>query len=83
MTNEDFQKIVLEKLGALESQMQETNGFVKALMHRTEEIDAKYDALLNSTVTRDALARIETKVDILSHRVLAQDGEIQLLKQVK
>lgn len=83
MTNEDFQKIVLEKLGAIESQLQETSSITKALMHRTEELSAQYDSLLNNTVTRDALARIETKVDILSHRVLAQDGEIQLLKQVK
>jgi hypothetical protein len=39
--------------------------------------------MLNTTASKDAVARIETKIDILTHRILAQDGEIQLLKQVK
>lgn len=129
MTNEEFQKLVLEKLTSLEQgqakleqgqanleqrqanleqgqkiletkvdngqsnlatrlenvegQLMETNGILKALMHNTEELNAKYDGLLNITASKESIDRLETKIDILTHRVLAQDGEIQLLKKAK
>ncbi|MEN6566100.1 MAG: hypothetical protein ABFC57_07340 [Veillonellales bacterium] len=97
MTNEEFQKLMLEQLQGIntrlngldnrlenvEGQLGETNGIVKALMHRTEELDAKFDGLLHTTATKDAVERVETKIDILTHRVIAQDGEIQLLKKAK
>ena len=56
---------------------------VKSLLRLTEGLNSKFDELLNTTVTKDALERIETKLDIINHRVLAQDGEIQLLKKAK
>lgn len=90
MTNEEFQKLVLEKLTSLdtrlgnaEGQLSETNKIVKALMHNSEELNAKYDGLLNITAGKESIDRLETKIDILTHRVLAQDGEIQLLKKAK
>lgn len=90
LTNEEFQKLVLEKLtsldtrlGDVEGQLSETNEIVKALMHNTEELNAKYDGLLNITASKESIDRLETKIDILTHRVLAQDGEIQLLKKAK
>ena len=100
MTNEEFQTLVLQKLenlekmetrvDGIETQLKETNGFVQALIHRTDELDAKFDGLLTKTATVTAveeikivLARTEKKIDILSHRVAAQDGEIELLKLVK
>ena len=94
MTNEEFQKAVLEqfekmnqRLDNLEGQAKETNDFVRVLLHRTEELDAKYDSLLHTVVTKDfvkaTIEPLEIKIDVLTHRVLAQDGEIQLLKRVK
>lgn len=83
MTNEEFQTLLLSEISGLKEQLSETNGIVKALIHRTEELDAKYDCLLNTTASKEAIDRIETKIDILTHRILAQDGEIQLLKKVK
>lgn len=87
MTNDEFQKLVLEKLNNLDGQMKETNDFVRVLLHRTEELDAKYDSLLHTVATKDfvkaTIEPLEIKIDVLTHRVLAQDGEIQLLKRVK
>ena len=87
MTNEEFQKAMLAEMSGLQEQMKETNDLVRALLHRTEELDAKYDSLLHSVATKDfvkdLMEPIEIKIDVLSHRVLAQDGEIQLLKRVK
>lgn len=79
----------------LEGQMIETNGIVKALRHNQEEMNAELHNLghdvnqLNGRAARieetqkENFERIETKVDILTHRVMANDGEIQLLKKVK
>ncbi len=78
------------RVDGIETQLKETNGFVQALIHRTDELDAKFDGLLTKTATVAAVeeikivsARMEKKIDILSHRVAAQDGEIELLKLVK
>jgi hypothetical protein len=90
VTDEEFKKLVLQelkqistRLNNLEGQTKENTDYIKALMHCTEELDAKFDGLLSTTASKDAIERIETKIDILSHRILAQDGEIQLLKKAK
>lgn len=57
---------------------------IKAMLELTnKKLDAKSDELLHNTAAKDSAERIETKIDILTHRVLAQDGEIQLLKKAK
>lgn len=132
MSNEEFQRLVLEKLGGfetrfdnlekrfdnletrfdnlearmskvetrldnLEEQMSETNGLVKALMHRTEELDAKFDGLLLNTASKDAVERIEETVNriaaiqatqgesinILALRQLQTESEVAALKKAK
>ena len=132
MSNEEFQRLVLEKLGGfetrfdnlekrfdnletrfdnlevrmgkvetrldnLEEQMSETNGLVKALMHRTEELDAKFDGLLLKTASKDAVERIEETVNriaaiqttqgesinILALRQLQTEADVATLKKAK
>ena len=139
MSNEEFQRLVLEKLGGfetrfdnletrfdnlekrfdnletrfdnlevrmgkvetrldnLEEQMSETNGLVKALMHRTEELDAKFDGLLLNTASKDAVERIEETVNriaaiqttqgesinILALRQLQTEADVATLKKAK
>ncbi|MCE5285532.1 MAG: hypothetical protein LLG02_06770 [Pelosinus sp.] len=50
------------RLSNVESQLTETNGIVKALMHRTEELDAKLDGLAMNTASKEALTRIEANM---------------------
>lgn len=83
-----------ERLSVVEKdvgQTKENTDYIKAILHRVEELDAKYDGLLTSTATSTALAdiaqktdtrlvRMEKKIDILNHKVTAQAGEIELLK---
>lgn len=70
-----------EKVDRIEVQQAENTGFIQALLHQTEELGAKYDGLLNVTASKDGLAKAEAKIDILNYRILAQEGEIRLLKQ--
>lgn len=132
MSNEEFQQLVLEKLGGfekrfdnlekrfdnmdtrfdnlevrmgkvetrldnLEEQMSETNGVVKALMHRTEELDARFDGLLLATASKEAVERIEETVNriaaiqttqgesinILALRQLQTEADVATLKKAK
>ena len=131
MTNEEFQKSMLEKLGNLEAgqkelkdkfsdstgqlnedisnvknqlmelkedisnvkgQLNENTQIIKALLHRTEELDAKFDGLLTTAVTKEAIANLATKEDIenmnakidtLNTRLFYQETELTKLKAVK
>ena len=85
------------RLDNLEAQMSETNGIVKALMHRTEELDAKFDGLLLQTASKEAVERIEETVNriaaiqatqgesinILALRQLQTESEVAALKKAK
>lgn len=85
------------RLDNLEEQMTETNGIVKALMHRTEELDAKFDGLLLQTASKEAVERIEETVNriasiqttqgesinILALRQLQTESEVAALKKAK
>ncbi|WP_158618735.1 hypothetical protein [Methylomusa anaerophila] len=52
------------RMGNVEEQSGETNQIVKALMHRTEELDAKFDGLLHTVVTKECIAPLATREDI-------------------
>lgn len=67
------------RLNNVESQLSETNQIVKALMHRTEELDAKYDNLLNVTATRDSVVRLEIKIDKILATQITQGESINIL----
>ncbi len=85
------------KVGNLEGQVKENTQFIKSLMHRTEELDAKFDGLLNTTMTKEAIQCIEEKVDktlatqtiqgesinILALRQLNSESEIEAFKKAK
>lgn len=43
-------------------QQDENNRFIQTLLHRTEELDAKFDGLLNTTTNKEVIERIETKL---------------------
>lgn len=71
MTNEEFQKLVLDQLADLKKEVstikgqnEENTGYVKTLLHRAEELDAKFDGLLHNTLSKEALVTLATKEDI-------------------
>jgi len=77
---------------ATKTQQNENTDYIKALLHRTEELDAKFDGLLHNTVTKDALAalatkedisKLDAKFDILNTRLFHQEAELYQLKAVK
>ncbi|BBB92638.1 MAG TPA: hypothetical protein PKA28_03585 [Methylomusa anaerophila] len=45
----------------IEGQQAENTQYIKALVHRTEELDAKFDGLLVSTATKENIARLEAQ----------------------
>ena len=86
------QKGILERLDNLEGQVSENTNFIKALLHRTDELDAKFDGLLHTTLTKDAISHLATKEDIaaldfkieaLNVRLSHQEEELCRLTIVK
>jgi len=101
LTTEEFQRMVLEEFKSIRNQfsevntqLSETNQIVKALMHRTDELDAKFDGLLNTTVTKTALAESESRITLkldrmagdlsfLLRKAVDHDDEIRELRRAK
>lgn len=84
--------IIDGKIENLEGQVSENSSYIRALLHRTEEMSAQFDALLHTTVTKEALAGLATKEDIadlnaqfhvLNDRLFRQETELTKLKAVK
>jgi hypothetical protein len=80
------------QLGEVKGQLDENTQFIKLLLHRTEEFDAKFDGLLHTTVTKDTIAHLATKediaaldskIDVLNSRLFHQEAEIVRLKAIK
>lgn len=69
------------RLDNLEGQIAENSGLIEALLHRTEELDAKYDGLLQNTATRESITRLEAKFDVLNQRLFEQETDLYLLKK--
>lgn len=73
----------------IEIQLNENTQIIKALIHRTEELDAKFDGLLHNTATKEALDKLATKDDInaqfevLNSRLFQNEVEVQRLKAIK
>lgn len=85
-----------QRMSNVEGQLSENTGYIKALLHRTEELDAKFDGLLNTSVTKDCLAgladksdiarldaRINAKFELLNARIFNNETDIKLLKAVE
>lgn len=92
MATKDDLNVVNQRLENLEGQMSETNGIARALLHRTDELDAKFESLLHATATKDFVAKLATKddvakvehkIDALNVRLFQQEADIQMLKKVK
>lgn len=90
MTNEEFQKLVLEKLNTLETKLgnlegrtKENTDLIHALINRTDIIDAKLDGLTVSTASKEALDQIDAKLDVLNARLFKSETDIQLLKKAE
>jgi len=86
------QKQILNRLDNLEGQVRENTDVIKALLHRTGELDAKFDGLLHTTLTKDAISHLASKDDIVSLdvklealnvRLFHQEAELCRLKVVK
>ena len=86
------QKQILDRLDNLEGQVRENTDFIKAVLHRTDELDAKFDGLLHTTLTKDAISHLATKDDVasldvkieaLNVRLFHQEAELCRLKIVK
>jgi len=86
------QKQILNRLDNLDGQVRENTDFIKSLLHRTDELDAKFDGLLHATLTKDAISHLATKEDIasldvkieaLNVRLFHQEAELCRLKVVK
>ena len=85
-------KTQLGELEPIKIQLDENTRIAKALLHRTEELDAKFDGLLTTMVTKEAIANLATKEDIaaldskfevLNSRLFHQEAELHRLKAVK
>lgn len=77
---------------ANKTQQEENTALIKALLHRTDELDAKFDGLLLTTVSKEALSNLATKDDIrnldakisvLTHHVIQQEADLYQLKQAR
>ncbi|SDF09248.1 hypothetical protein [Sporolituus thermophilus] len=70
MSNEEFQKLVLQELTSIKGQLNENSRFIEALLHRTAELDAQ---LHNVSANVDKLCgqvnNPETKVGNLEAKV--------------
>jgi len=70
------------RLEHIEGQQNENTDIIKAVLHRTEELDAKFDGVLHTTATKDGINRLEAKIDALNDRLFNQEADIRLLKKV-
>jgi chromosome segregation ATPase len=67
----------------IKDQLDENTQLICALLHRTEELDAKYDGLLNNTATKDAIANIDSKLNVLNNRLFLTETEVNRLSLAK
>ena len=84
MTNEDFQNLVLEKLVKIESTMA-TKEDIARLDDKIEQFGQvqQNDVYGLLKAINEKTDRFEAKVDILAHRLLEQEVDIQILKRAK
>ncbi|MCE5287515.1 MAG: hypothetical protein LLG02_16960 [Pelosinus sp.] len=68
---------------ATKTQQNENTGFIQALISRTDIIDAKLDGLAVNTASKEAVAKIDAKLNVLNDRLFNQEADIQLLKRAQ
>ena len=57
----------------LEGQVRENTDLLKAIQHNTEVLNAKVEALTLTTASKDAVARLDAKFEVLNARLFQQD----------
>ena len=67
----------------LEGQVRENTDLLKAIQHNTEVLNAKVEALTLTTASKDAVARLDAKFEVLNARLFQQEVEIHQLKAIK
>ena len=77
------QKQILDRLDNLEGQTRENTNIIKAIQHNTEVLNAKLDGLTITTASKDAIAKLDAKFDVLNTRLFQQEAEIHQLKAIK
>ncbi len=77
------QKKTNQRLENLEGQVKENNSFIQALIHRTDELEAKFDGLLHTTATKDSITTLNSKFDLLNDRLFQQETELRTLRMAK
>lgn len=65
------------------TQQNENTRLMKAIQHNTEVLNAKLDGLTITTASKDAIAKLDSKFDVLNTRLFQQEAEINQLKAVK
>ena len=84
MTNEEFQKLVLEKLVLMETEIKDVkaNMVTKAdveyiVSEQQKDVKAILEIILEKT------ERMETKMNLLERRTFENETDLQLLKKAK
>ena len=89
MTNEEFQKLVLDKLATVATK-NDIEQVKKELKDDIAVLDSKVDLLAHGSqedvksmirLTDKKIDRIDTKIDILNNHLLEHETDIQLLKK--
>ncbi|MBP2657790.1 MAG: hypothetical protein H6Q69_822 [Firmicutes bacterium] len=87
MTNEDFQRLVLEKLSNLEQGQRSLDQGQKDILSEIKNLKDADQALLDLVEKTyhetEAISRIEAKTDIVAKRLFENEAEISLLKRAK
>jgi uncharacterized coiled-coil DUF342 family protein len=76
-------KGINNRLGNVEDKLGETTLIIKALLHRTEELDAKSDNLLNTTTAKDAIIELKPSVQLLNTGLSHQKTKMHPLENNK
>ncbi|QDR81273.1 hypothetical protein [Sporomusa termitida] len=91
MTNEEFQRLVLEKLGKLEQGQQHLFEHLNSVESKintgfknTREANDALLGLVEKTYREaEFIPRVEAKIDLLAKRLFENEAEIALLKRAK
>lgn len=76
-------RTINQRLDNLEGQVKENTDIIKAIQHNTEVINAKIDGLTINTASKDSVANLDAKFDVLNNRLFQQEAAIHQLKAVK
>lgn len=78
------------KVDTMDGQLRENTDYIKSLLHRTEELDAKFDGILHTTASKDAIKALDTKIDrvaadmtFLVRKAAEHEDDIRNLKLIK